>query len=332
MLRAFRRGDLRSSLLIVMFHRVVDAVSPEFSSADPAYSVSTDLFDALLGFFNRHHSVVGLNDVFDAAMGRRALPEFPLLITFDDGWRDNLTCAAPILARHGLPAVIFLALDAVRSPEPLWWQERVFFAHRTGSLSSAVETVRSKLPPGAAEALAGRGDILDFVSRAAALGESERELLLRELPILEAPARMMLRAGDLSQLACQGISFGVHGISHLPLTKVADLTAELSSARAELLALTGDEGGARALALPHGRFDQRVLDAARACDYRLVFSSEPVLNPLTDGFIDAERPLGRINVGQEGLVDVYGRPDLGAVAAWLWLRRTGQRSLARGLA
>jgi peptidoglycan/xylan/chitin deacetylase (PgdA/CDA1 family) len=320
-LRAWRRSDLRSSLVVAMFHRVLDAADAEFSMADPTCTVSTKTFGALLAFFHRHHSVVGLDAVWEAAHGGRPLPEFPLLITFDDGWRDNLTYAAPLLARYAMPAVIFVAMEAVASPEPAWWQEQIFLAHRTGKLGATVDRVRRCLPGSAAAALDAAGDILDFVRRTAALAESDRALLLAQLGQAPRTERMMLAMSDLPKVRDFGISIGVHGLSHLPLTKVADLAGELGRARAAVLDLAKDETGSRAVAFPHGRYDANVVKTAGACGYELMFSSDPLLNPLRADRIDASRPIGRISIGETPLVDAGGNPDLAAIATWLWLRR-----------
>lgn len=45
------------------------------------------------------------------------LPPRPLLLTFDDGWRDNAEVAAPLLAKHGFVATLFVATDLLDREE-----------------------------------------------------------------------------------------------------------------------------------------------------------------------------------------------------------------------
>ena len=45
------------------------------------------------------------------------------MITFDDGYADNLEHARPWLARHGLPATVFVTAGAVGATREFWWDE-----------------------------------------------------------------------------------------------------------------------------------------------------------------------------------------------------------------
>ena len=47
------------------------------------------------------------------------LPPQAVLITFDDGYRDNLKNAAPILQRYGYPAVVFVPVGYLAGARPL---------------------------------------------------------------------------------------------------------------------------------------------------------------------------------------------------------------------
>ncbi len=46
-----------------------------------------------------------------------------MLITFDDGYRDNLLNAVPVLRRHGYPAVIFVPIGFLDGDRPLPHEE-----------------------------------------------------------------------------------------------------------------------------------------------------------------------------------------------------------------
>jgi peptidoglycan/xylan/chitin deacetylase (PgdA/CDA1 family) len=63
------------------------------------------------------HAVTPL-ELFDALERGRPLPPKPVLITFDDGYRDVLGKAAPVLHRLHMPAVAFVITDRISGPDP----------------------------------------------------------------------------------------------------------------------------------------------------------------------------------------------------------------------
>lgn len=124
-----------ATLTVAMFHRVVAPGSAAARHADPTYTLPAPLFAEVLGFARRHWRVVGLAEVLAARQGGTPLPPRALLLTFDDGWRDTLEVALPLLRAAGLPATVFVATDALAEPEPWWWQEALLRAWREGRLS-----------------------------------------------------------------------------------------------------------------------------------------------------------------------------------------------------
>jgi peptidoglycan/xylan/chitin deacetylase (PgdA/CDA1 family) len=57
--------------------------------------------------------------VRDGSASRRP----PLTVTFDDGYRDNLLVAAPMLDRAGVFATVFVTLSGGRGASEMWWDE-----------------------------------------------------------------------------------------------------------------------------------------------------------------------------------------------------------------
>jgi hypothetical protein len=76
-------------------------------------------------------------------------------------------------------------------------------------------------------------------------------------------------------------------------------------------------GGATlpAMSMPHGRYNKAVLAAAKRSGYRLLFTSDPHLNPRSVGTV-----VGRIAIDMKDLADSRGRLDRGHMAAWLFRR------------
>jgi peptidoglycan/xylan/chitin deacetylase (PgdA/CDA1 family) len=91
---------VRKSPSVIAYHAVGDC-------ADDPYGlfVSKSDFEKQMAFLARRREVVPL-DVVVAGEGFRGPT---VAITFDDGYRNNLTVAAPILRRFGLPASVFVA-------------------------------------------------------------------------------------------------------------------------------------------------------------------------------------------------------------------------------
>ena len=49
------------------------------------------------------------------------LPARSVVVTFDDGYVDNLEQAFPVLREHGVPASLFVATGNIDTPREFWW-------------------------------------------------------------------------------------------------------------------------------------------------------------------------------------------------------------------
>jgi peptidoglycan/xylan/chitin deacetylase (PgdA/CDA1 family) len=75
-----------------------------------------------LRFLRRFANVVDLRQALAALAGGRPLPPRAVAITFDDGYRDQLELAAPMLERLGLPATFFLVPGVLSRAVRPWWE------------------------------------------------------------------------------------------------------------------------------------------------------------------------------------------------------------------
>lgn len=91
-----------------------------------ALSVSPKEFDEQMAFLKSqgYHSITP-KQLMDFIEQGGALPDKPLLITFDDGYADNYTNAFPILKKYGYCATVFIVTDFISSDQRFMTWEQV---------------------------------------------------------------------------------------------------------------------------------------------------------------------------------------------------------------
>lgn len=101
------------TLRVLMYHKIND--KPE----NPV-TVPTSYFGEQMAQLRElGYVVVSLEAVLDHYVDGKPLPDKAVLITFDDGYRDNLENALPILREHGFPAVVFVPIGYLDDRWPL---------------------------------------------------------------------------------------------------------------------------------------------------------------------------------------------------------------------
>jgi peptidoglycan/xylan/chitin deacetylase (PgdA/CDA1 family) len=125
--------DRSAHLPILMYHHV--EVAPAGAGAIRRdLSVSPSDFEQQLLFLKQEgYESIGLQDLALHLTRGKALPDKPVILTFDDGYRDAYTNVFPLLRRFGFTATFFLVtapIDAA-NPDFLSW-DQVIEMHRAG--------------------------------------------------------------------------------------------------------------------------------------------------------------------------------------------------------
>jgi hypothetical protein len=80
------------------------------------------------------------------------------------------------------------------------------------------------------------------------------------------------------------------------------------------------ESACTTMSFPHGRYSPAIAEAARELGTQLLFTSDPVLNKCTDGWLESDM-IGRISISTPSIADDRGRLDLERAMPWLMLRQ-----------
>ena len=210
------------------------------------------------------------------------LPHRAVAITFDDGYRDNVTVAAPMLQELGLPATFFLVPAVLSGRSSPWWEV----------LGAAFEcTTRDRLEWNARTfGLNGDGRRLAYDSISADLklvdatarSASVADLVERLAPRRHAdPADLFMDWAGAEELTRLGFGIGSHSLDHAILANEAreDQRSDLSKSRRELeerLDVAVD-----LLAYPNGSaadFDTETEHAAQEAGYQGALTTIPGTN------------------------------------------------------
>jgi len=283
------------ALAVLTYHRVDEPEArpwlyPFLLSATPA------AFDEQMTALVRRHRPIGLSDVLTAHRGVRPLPRRAVLVTFDDAYRDFMENAWPILARHGVPATLFVPTGYPDVEDASFWWDRVW---------QAVQAA----PAGAHDTRIGRLELTDDASRRAAarsLVEFHKRLAHDEA--LQSVASLTERLGgtarrgdvlgwdDLRRLAAAGVQIAPHSQTHPLLTRLGPdrVGAELRGSRIDLEQHLDGLGFGSVFAYPAGQHNDASRAALAQAAFELAFTTERGINRV--GRSDPLR-LRRINVG-----------------------------------
>jgi peptidoglycan/xylan/chitin deacetylase (PgdA/CDA1 family) len=179
-----------------MYHKVTDA-------RPNSIAVGVDAFAAQQELLASEYKVVSLATVLEHVRTGAQIPDRAVLLTFDDGYRDNLANARPILAHYNHTAVVFVPTAFIGGHHPLPHDERLEASNPT----MGWDELRA-LPP-----------VCDIGSH----GHSHR--VLTRMPLDEARAEIFSSKRTLEERGCPE----VHAFSY-PKGSVGDRSAALDTA------------------------------------------------------------------------------------------------------
>ena len=111
-----RNAPFGHGVLVMNYHRIGNATESEFDRG--VFSTTEEQFDLQMDFLKRNFEVISPSDL---PVARRQGKGRYVIVTFDDGYRDNYEKAFPILKRHGLKATFFIPTGFMDRRELSWW-------------------------------------------------------------------------------------------------------------------------------------------------------------------------------------------------------------------
>lgn len=89
---------------VLTYHGVVDTVLD-----DNSVDISKDYFEKQMKYlYDNGYKTITMDEFYEWKNGKKRLPRKSILITFDDGWKNNYINALPILEKYNFSSCIFV--------------------------------------------------------------------------------------------------------------------------------------------------------------------------------------------------------------------------------
>lgn len=280
---------------VLMYHRVDGA------AVDPwDLIVSPEKFEEQILWLKQNRNILPLDELVDQYLAGR-LRKHSIAITFDDGYKDNFTRAAPMLKQYGVPATFFICTEPLFQQKAFWWDElqQIFleadlpssftltsaatvFQIELGKESSLTPELNRVLlrwryfqPP----SLARTRWYMEIWTEMRQWTHERRIHALQEwkeqLGITTRPQAMPMTSDDLKALGGNSIfTIGAHSVTH-PALQYLNEEEQVEEMKKSAEALTRFCGHpVRTIAYPYGSYSQQTFALAKQAGFDAGFTTQ----------------------------------------------------------
>jgi peptidoglycan/xylan/chitin deacetylase (PgdA/CDA1 family) len=224
---------------VLCYHRVIPREQARDEWVHDAMWVSPQSFDEQIRWMRSVGEIVELHRLLDFD---DESPRTRFAITFDDGWRDNLTHALPIMQRHDVRATIFVATGCLDRGALMWPEDLAVKTAAAVNSGAEVDAAISELAPKSLTSGGHRRRLEAAVEQLKHLtGEERRSRIQRYYARLGVPAAPeeghMLRWHEAGDLLRAGMKVESHSHSHLIFSEATpeEVEQELRTSRDRIL-------------------------------------------------------------------------------------------------
>lgn len=268
-----------SGTVILCYHSINDLNNSKIFNPN---IVGTENFIKQVKFLMKYYNVLSLDYFIENQ--RKLTGKRNVIITFDDGYKDNFTIAYPILQKYKLPATIFLATDFINICK-IKFEDFITYLFSVNNVTTIdlhslnlKKTLKTKN-----ERDATLAEICYTLNK---LDIDKSEEVINELCTkyniesdrLNGVDDIMLTWDEIKQMDRQLISIGSHSVSHQNLTKLShkqqinEITKSKSIIEYQLNTLIAG------FSYPLGFSDNNVISALKVTGYKYAITTVPGIN------------------------------------------------------
>ena len=306
----------RNRLIVIYYHRVVGKLEAIDDNISGMF-VREDEFENQLRLLKKEYNLISNEQLFDHISRGSELPQYPLMITFDDGYKDNYKLAYPLLKKYNIPWTLFVTTGYVNRELLPWfdiifilWQKLPEISIDGKKLKTTKQSSVSKL------------QFNSIFNKLSEFSSDERNIFIKKLL-----TENIINTRMWEHLFCtwdnlaamkNDVAIGAHTHTHQILSKLSEsqLKKEILPARKELEERLCQK--VTSFAYPNGRrqdFNEKSVAILKANNFNHAFSTHYGLNEFHSRKNDHSFYLNRIGIDYFDTIKVFKMKITGA---WRW--------------
>jgi peptidoglycan/xylan/chitin deacetylase (PgdA/CDA1 family) len=283
--RARRELSGRGAIVILTLHRVLTDDANHKTNSLPGIIIREGTFRKLAEYLVRHCEPIHL----EGAVPGDSSSKLRVVITFDDGWRDNYSSALPIARSFALPLTVFICPGLVGQSNPFWPEQVSALLKTRGASATKIEELIEDLkhrPP------AGREAYLQSLCKAS--NQIDKAALQFD---------QLLSWEEIRQMRAAGVQFGSHTQTHQILTTIPENLAAAELRQSKRAIEAGLAEGCATFAYPNGNCSSETRQWVAATGYKHAVTTRKgawtaECDPLS---------LPRLNVSEGNVTGLFGQ-------------------------
>lgn len=264
------------------YHRIGDKSQTPFDRA--IFSCTEKAFEEQVLLLKSHFTVINTIELAELIKSDKIVSGRFAVITFDDGYLDNYTNALPILLKHNVPAVFYLATEFLSVNQITWWDEVAYLLRHSKEMTY-------QLPKAIRQYQLDECDIdksiqlimtdikqTKTISVLEALDDIRAKFPLAKQKLLSEEHKLFMGWKEAHGLVAKGMEIGSHTLTHPILSQLDNKQHQDEVIESKRILEETLQCKINSIAYPVGRYycyNEKTFKFAESAGYQIGFNNEP---------------------------------------------------------
>jgi peptidoglycan/xylan/chitin deacetylase (PgdA/CDA1 family) len=254
---------------ILLFHRINSLSDKLWQPMRP------ELFEKIMHFVSKNYEVLPLTEI---CLDNTVTKKKPLAITFDDGYKDYIDFALPILKKYDFPSSVFVVTDSVENNMPTWTYIMDYLFYNTRKRKLPLFNYGENCNSFANYSWNTKEEQIHYSKRfkqhLKCINDEKRNQIinhfLENFDDVSVPNNLMMTWDDLRFLKSEKVEIGSHTVSHSPLATL-NIEEKLENEIIKSGEIIKQKLGyfPSTISYPVGSYNERVKEISKKAGYKI---------------------------------------------------------------